>query len=62
MMRERVVVIELGADERDVPVREAAPVTELVEWRGCGAARGEWEAAHPANDVAVEYLAPGRVA
>jgi hypothetical protein len=54
--RERIVVVETF-DERDIPVREAAPSTELAEWTGTGPARGEWEAA---NDVAVEYLAPGK--
>lgn len=52
MKRERVVVFE-GMDERDLPLREAAPSTELSQWRGCGPARGEYEAA-----AEVEYLAP----
>lgn len=52
--RERIVIIE-GIDERDIPVREVVPSTELVEWRGCGPARGEYEAA-----VHVEYLPPRR--
>lgn len=57
--RDRIVVCE-GLDEADVVVRE--PAAELEVWRGCGAERGAWEEAHPANDVRVEYMPPGRAA
>jgi hypothetical protein len=53
--RERIIVFEDGADLlREAVLREPAPSTELVEWRGCGAERGEYEA----REVSVEYLAP----
>jgi hypothetical protein len=52
--RERVVVHE-HLDERELPVREAAPSVERAELRGCGAARGEYEAT-------VEYVPPAREA
>ena len=56
--RERLVVIDEGFDLlREAVTREAAPSTELAEWRGCGPERGEYEA------QGVEYIAPeGRVA
>jgi hypothetical protein len=54
-MRERIIVIE-GIDERDIPLREVAPSTELV-FAGTGPDRVAWEEA--ANDVRVEYIAPG---
>lgn len=53
MKRERVVVFE-GMDERDLPLREPAPETELT-FAGTGPARGEYEAA-----TEVEYLRPTR--
>ena len=34
-----------------VVTREPLPSTDLTEWRGCGPARGEWEAGRPVNDA-----------
>ncbi|HVZ88068.1 MAG TPA: hypothetical protein VHG72_13940 [Polyangia bacterium] len=66
MKHERVIVIE-GIDERDIPLREVAPSTEMArfapandvdhEWAGTGPARGEYEQARIA---VTEYLPPGR--
>ena len=56
--RDRIVVCE-GLDEADVVVRE--PAAELV-FAGTGPARGEYEEAHPANDVEAQYIPPGRAA
>jgi hypothetical protein len=54
MKGERIIVFE-HLDERELPVRETAPTVEIAAWRGCGAERGEYEAA-----VEVEYLRPTR--
>ncbi len=57
--RERLIINDEGADLlREVVTREAAPSTELAEWRGTGPDRGAWEEAQ----VEVEYIAPGRTA
>lgn len=53
---ERIVIHDEGADLlRETVTREAAPSAELAQWRGCGPARGEYEAA-----AEVEYLRPTR--
>ncbi len=59
MVKERIIVIEDGADLlRDAVVREGVhfEVLDLVEWRGTGPSRGDWESCH----LPVEYIPPGR--
>ena len=55
--RERIVVVE-GIDEKEVAVRERAPLLALMPvFSPLGARQGEWEAARV---VEAKYLAPER--
>jgi hypothetical protein len=49
--REILIVDDEAGHAGHVVTREPLPSTDLSGWRGCGPARGEWEAGRPGNDA-----------
>ena len=58
--REILIVDDEAGHAGHVVTREPLPSTDLTEWRGCGPARGEWEAGRPGNDVRAGGVGPTR--